>query len=122
MAHRRGAGRSERWDVVTEIHEVVVNVLPEQGVVELEWHGQPVRLHFDEAELLALLDGAGASGAAAWGEPLSDEEAAARFLTIHLDESIATQEADPSGWWEYEEHHFVPLPPWEAFARRRQRH
>ncbi|WP_369252954.1 hypothetical protein [Geodermatophilus amargosae] len=119
---RRGSGRSERWETSTEIRETVTGFDPEQGVVELELRdGQTVRLHFDETQLVHLLDGAAADGTEAWGEPLSDEEAAARFLTVHLGESLATQEGHPSGWWEYEDGSFMPAPPWEAFARRRQR-
>jgi hypothetical protein len=119
---RRGSGRSERWETSTELQETVRGFLPEKGVVELELRdGQTVRLHFDETHLVRLLDGAGADGTEAWGEPLSDEEAAARFLTVHLAESLATQEAHPSRWWEYENGFFRPAPPWEAFARRRQR-
>jgi hypothetical protein len=121
VAVRRGSGRSEHWETSTEVTETVTGFAPEHGVVDLELRsGQRVRLHFGEAELLELLDGAGESGTQAWGEPLSDEEAAARFLRVYLDESIGTREAHPSGWWEYEDFGFVPVPPWEAFARRRR--
>jgi hypothetical protein len=81
--------------------------------------GQSVQLHFNETELLRLLEGAGLDARAVWGEPLPDEEAAARFLIVHLEESLATQEAHPSGWWEYEHGFFTPGPPWEAFTRSR---
>ncbi len=96
---------------------------PEQSVVELELRdGQAVRLHFDETQLVHLLEEAGTDGTeVVWGEPLSDEETAARLLIVHLEESLATQEAHPSGWWEYEDGFFRPAPPWEAFARSRQR-
>jgi len=118
VAVRLGSGKSEYWESFTEIEEVVTGFFPERGVVELELqNGQPVRLHFDEAELLDLLDGAGEDGYAVWGEPLPDEESAARFLIIYLQESLATREAHPSGWWEYEECGFMPLPPRESFAR-----
>ncbi|MDT0276375.1 hypothetical protein [Blastococcus goldschmidtiae] len=121
VAVRRGAGRSQHWETSTQVEETVTGFDPEQGVVELEFRsGQRARLHFHEAELLRLLGGAGADGTEVWGQPLSDEEAAARFLTIHLEESIATRESHPSGWWEYEHGRFTPVPPWEAFARRRQ--
>jgi hypothetical protein len=121
VAVRRGSGTSEHWETFTEIEEVVTGFFPDRGVVELELRsGQSALLHFDEAELLKLLTGADEDGLAVWGEPLSAEESAARFLTIYLQESIATQDAHPSGWWEYENYGFTPLPPWEAVARRRQ--
>jgi hypothetical protein len=123
VAVRRGSGRSDRWEQSTEIDESVTGFDPEAGVVEIELRGgQQVRLHFTEVELLKLLADAGASGTEVWQQPLSDEEAAARFLTIYLGESIATQEAHPTGWWEYEDCRFRPVPPWEAAARRRQGH
>jgi hypothetical protein len=123
VAVRRGSGRSERWETSTGIPMTVTRSDPGRGVVEVDLRsGGQLRLHLPEGALLDLLDGAGASGSEAWGQPLSDEEAATRFLTIHLDESVATREAHPSGWWEYEAGSFVPLPPWEAAARRRRRH
>jgi hypothetical protein len=39
---------------------------------------------------------AGRDAEGVWGEALSDEEAAARLLSIHLDESLATQEPHES--------------------------
>jgi hypothetical protein len=122
VAVRRGAGRFEGWETFTEIREAVTGFDSEQGVVELKLRdGQAVRLHFDETWLVHLLERAGTDGTEVWGEPLSDEEGAARFLIVHLEESLATQEAHPSGWWEYEDGFFKPAPPWESFARRRQR-
>jgi hypothetical protein len=121
-AAQRGCGRSESGETDTELQEVVTGFLPDLGVLELELRsGQSIRLHFDEAELLTLLSGAGEDGLAVWGESLSAEESAARLLTVYLEESTATRQAPPSGWWEYEKHGFTPLPPWEAFSRRRQR-
>jgi hypothetical protein len=121
VAVRRGAGRSERWESQTEIREVVTGFYPDAGVVELELAGQLVRLHFDEAELLELLRGASESAAAAFGERVSDEEAAAGFLMVFFEESVGSEGRSPSGWWTYEDHHFLPRPPWEAFAQRRRR-
>lgn len=76
------------------------------------------RLHFDEAELLAVAEGAGEEAEAVWGEPPPDEVAAARFLSVHLDESLATREPHESGWWTYRAGGFDPVPPWEAHPRR----
>lgn len=122
VAVRRGSGRSERWESSTEITETVTGFDPEHGVVELELRdGRTVRLHFDETHLVHLLEGAGADGTEAWGEPLSDEEAAARFLVVHLDEALAVDPSDHPGRWTYEGAKFLPEPPWEAHQRRRQR-
>lgn len=121
VAVRRGSGASARWETSTTIEETVTRFAPEDGVVELELvNGQPARLHFEGPELLSLLEEAGEDGSAAWGEGLSDEEAAARFLTVHLQESLATREPHPSGWWSYEPGGFTPEPPWDAAARRRR--
>jgi len=122
VAVRRGSGRTARWEHSTTVPCVVTGVRPDEGVVDLEWAGRPARLHLPEDELLRLLAGAGESGSEAWGEPLSDEEAAARFLTLSLEESFGTREAHPSGWWSYDgASGFVPLPPWEAHAQRQPR-
>ena len=112
-----GGGRTE---TVTRPHAEVTELRPEEGVLAVR-HGETVaRLHFDEAELLAFIDGAGDEGEDVWGEPLSDEVAAARFLSIHLDESLATREPHESGWWTQHAGGFDPVPPWEAHARRRR--
>jgi hypothetical protein len=98
----------------------VVEFLPEQGIVAIRHGDQVARLHFDEAELLGVIDLAGDEGSEAWGTPLSDEVAAARFLSIHLDESLATREPHETGWWTYRAGGFEPVPPWEAHTRRHQ--
>jgi hypothetical protein len=98
----------------------VTDLRPEEGIVELRHGDTLARLHFDEAEMLAFLRTAGEDAEGAWGLPLSDEEAAARFLTIHLDESLATREPHESGWWTYRAGGFDPIPPWEAHTRRHQ--
>ena len=110
-----GDGRTE---TLTRRHAEVTELRPEEGILAVR-HGETVaRLHFDEAELLGFIDGAGQDGEDAWGEPLSDEVAAARFLSIQLGESLATQEPHESGWWSYRSGGFDPVPPWEAEARR----
>jgi hypothetical protein len=112
-----GDGRTE---TVTRRHAEVVELRPEDGVLVVR-HGDDVaRLHLGEAELLAFIDGAGDEGEAVWGEPLTDEVAAARFLSIHLDESLGTRDPHESGWWRYRPGGFDPVPPWEAGARRRR--
>jgi uncharacterized protein YqjF (DUF2071 family) len=108
-------------ETVREVPEVVTAFLPEQGVVELERQGERVRLRFTQEELLRLLRDAVAESAHVWGEAVSDEESAARWLTVYLEESIETQEADPTGWWVYEDHGFTPLHAWEVAAQRRAR-
>jgi hypothetical protein len=112
----RAGGATE---TVRRPHAEVAEFLPEQGIVEVR-HGPGVaRLHFEESELLALLRTAGRDGSEAWGEGVSDLEAAARFLSVWLDESLTTRQPHPSGWWSYGGGAFDPLPPWEAHARRR---
>lgn len=121
VAVRRGSGRSEHWESFTEVAETVTGFDLEQGVVELELrNGRAMRLHLDETQLVQLLEGAGADGTEAWGEPLSDEEAAARFLIVHLEESLAADPAHESSWRTYEDARFLPKPPWEAHQRRYQ--
>ena len=101
-------------------HAEVTELRPEEGVLAVRDGGTVSRLHFDEAELLGFIDGAGQDGEDAWGERLSDEVAAARFLSSHLDESLATREPHESGWWTYRSGGFDPVPPWEGHARRAQ--
>ena len=105
-------------ETVREVHEVLTRFSPEEGVIELERHGEPVRLRFHESDLLELLPVAGAHKTDVWGEGLSDEEAAARWLAVYLDESVETQQAEPSGWWVYGNHWFEPLQKREAAVRR----
>jgi hypothetical protein len=112
-----GDGRTE---TLPRRHAEVTDLRPEDGVLSVRHGGTVARLHFDEAELLEFIDGAGDEGEEVWGEPLSDEVAAARFLSIHLDESLATREPHESGWWTYRAGGFDPVPPWEAHARRAQ--
>ncbi len=97
-------------------HAEVTEFRPEDGIVELRHGTMRAHLHFDEAELLAFLALAGQDAAEVWGYPMSDEEAAARFLTIHLDESLATREPHESGWWTWRPGRFDPLPPWESYG------
>jgi hypothetical protein len=97
----------------------VLEAAPEDGYVVINFDGQLARLHLSERELLKLLSGARRAGRATWGERMSDVEAAARFLTIFLDESIETQEPDPSGWWVYEKRYgFSPVSAAELSDRR----
>ena len=102
-----------RGDEVVEFH-------PEQGVVVLSRIEGLARLQFDETEVLRLLDGSGEDGSVASGVPRSDEAAAAWFLSVHLDESLAWDQPHESGWWTYRVGRFEPVPPWEAHTRRAQ--
>jgi hypothetical protein len=98
----------------------VTDLRPEEGIVGVRHRGSVARLHFDEAELLAFIAEAGEDAEEVWGSPLSGEESAARFLSIHLDESLATREPHASGWWSYRAGFFHPIPPWEAHTLRHQ--
>ena len=101
-------------------HADVTGLRAEAGIVELRHGDTLARLHFDEAVLLAFIGEAGEVAEEVWGSPMSGEEAAARFLSIHLDESLATREPHESGWWTYRPGSFHPIPPWEAHALRHQ--
>lgn len=47
-----------------------------------------------------------------WGPGVDRVESAARFMTVHLDESLATREPHVSGHWTYRTGFFDPRPPW----------
>jgi hypothetical protein len=111
---RRFLDKESSGEVVT-----VTDFIAEEGVIEIRHDGQPARLAFADADLLGLLETAGEDASEVWGPTISDEESAARFLTIFLEESLATREPHPSGWWTYQDGGFDPVPPWEAHARRR---
>ncbi|MGY1604295.1 hypothetical protein [Geodermatophilus sp. SYSU D00815] len=111
-----GGGRRE---TVRRPHAEVTELRPEAGVLAVRHGTRVARLHLPEAEALALLATAAEDASAAWGEPLSAEEGAARLLSVWLDESVATREPHPTGWWTYRGAGFDPLPPWEAHRGRR---
>jgi hypothetical protein len=96
---------------VRRTYAIVTNCEAQSGIVELERLGDLVRLTFSENELLALLDGAGEDSLKVWGESLSDEEAAARFLSMYLMESLDTREPAASDWWKFDGHGFRPGRP-----------
>ena len=106
-----GGGRTE---TERRPHATVAEFHPERGVVLIEHDGDLARLQLDEAELLTVLTEAARDASAAWGEGVPHEEAAARFLSVWLDECLATREAHPSGWWTLRNCWFHPLPPWET--------
>jgi hypothetical protein len=109
-------------EVVRRLAEIeggtVTAVDPGEGYLEVRRDGRTARLHLPETELLALLDDADGVRQA-WGDDVPAVDGAARFVAVHLDESLATREADPSGWWSYRLGFFDPIPPWEAHRRRR---
>ena len=78
--------------------------------------GTEHRLHLPRPVLAALLEDSG-DDAGLWGPGVSARESAARFLCLHLDESLDTRQAHDSGWWSYARGGFDPLPPWEASRR-----
>ena len=108
-------------DVVRRLAELdsgdVLALRPEEGHLEVRRGDRVVRLHHSEEELLALLDDAD-SVREVWGEDVEAVDGAARFISVHLDESLATGEPHPSGWWTYRSGSFHPEPPWEAPSRR----
>lgn len=53
-----------------------------------------------------------------FGGELPPVEVYARLLGIHLEESLATRQADESGWWSYGNGGFEPQPPWDAHRER----
>ena len=87
----------------------LVDADPQRGVVVVR-HGATVHsLHFDRDELArALAD----DDPGFWGPGVDRVESVARFLAVHLDESLATREPDASGRWTYREGGFEPRPPW----------
>lgn len=90
----------------------VTQSLPERGFVEIEYQGRPARLRFDERELLKLLQGA-PRARHQLGESLPAPEAAAKLLAVYLDGSLASQQPDVSGWWQFTGGHFEPTAPAE---------
>jgi hypothetical protein len=109
-----GGGRAEAR---TQRHAEVLAVRPAEGYLEVK-HGDRVdRLRLPETELLALLDDADRARTP-WGEGVAPVEGAARLASVHLDESLATREPHPSGWWTYRGGFFHPVPPWEGRAQR----
>ncbi|WP_324274097.1 hypothetical protein [Blastococcus brunescens] len=95
-------------------HATVAEFLPERGVVVIEHDGVAARLQLDEAELLHVLTEVAGDASEVWGREVPDDEAAARLLSVWLDECLATREPHPSGWWTLRNCWFHPLPPWEA--------
>jgi hypothetical protein len=109
-------------EVVRRLAEIergeVIAVRPDEGYLEICRDGRVARLQLPESELLALL--ADADGLdSVWGKDVPSVDGAARYAATHLDESLATREPHPSGWWTYRSGFFHPEPPWEAHRRRR---
>jgi hypothetical protein len=90
---------------------------PRLARVALELEGRRFVLQFDAADLERDLAVSRDLGREVWGTRLSAVEAVARIMTVHLEESLATREPGPGGWWVYRDGGFEPVPPWEA-ARR----
>ena len=67
------------------------------------------RLHLDREVLARELAGDDPSF---WGPGVDRVESTARFLVVHLDESLATRPSHPSGWWTHAPGAFEPRPPW----------
>ena len=88
------------------------------AVVVLVRDGAQHRLHLPRAVLAEALRQVARPGGDPFGGDLAPVEACARLMTVHLDESLATREANESGWWSYDGGFFEPEPPWEAHRRR----
>ena len=113
--HHCAAALVARSAELVSAQHTVVEVAPERGLVVLDSGGHRHQLHFDEHDLLALLDHEGGAGAVFPDVPAL--ESAARLVSVHLDESLATRAPHPTGRWSYRSGGFDPIPPWEAFGR-----
>jgi hypothetical protein len=91
----------------------VLALRPDEGYLEVRRRDRVARLHLPEDPLLALLDDV-ETLRAVWGDGVPDVDGAARLVSVHLDESLATRAAHPTGWWTYRLGGFDPVPPWEA--------
>jgi hypothetical protein len=94
--------------------ESVRDVRPDEGTLELLRPEGWIRLRVLESDLRRLRR----SARRVWRpERVSRAEAAARLLTIHLDESVETQEPSASGSWTYVGGLFWNVSPEEAHAQ-----
>jgi hypothetical protein len=91
-----------------------VDIQPALGIVTLTYLDQGVVLNFTELALMEHLDAETRYGPALGGPRITAMEAAARLMSVHLDESLETREPHPSGQWTYHDGGFSPIPPWEA--------
>src|SRR3954468_4172666 len=82
-----------------EVSEILA-LRPGEGYLEVRHDDRVARLHLPEDPLLALLDDV-ESLRAVWGDGVCDVDGAARLVSVHLDESLATRAAHPTGWWTY---------------------
>ncbi|SDY44765.1 hypothetical protein SAMN05661080_03507 [Modestobacter sp. DSM 44400] len=101
-------------------------------VSKLASEGTPVSRRADHDEVVVVVDrqahrlwitpesavGLDADPERVRGPGVTGLESAARLLLVHWDESLATREPHPSGWWTYQECGFDPLPPGEAHHAR----
>ena len=94
---------------ISGVHDVL-EVRPAHGLVVVRQDTAVHRLHLDRDRLARLL----AEGADRdfWGPCVDAVESAARFMSIHLDESLATREAHATGCWTHVDGGFDPRPPW----------
>ena len=93
---------------VTDPYELVDTDL-QRGVVVVRCGTTVHSLHVDRDELArALAD----DDPGFWGPGVDRVESVARFMAVHLDESLGTREPDESGRWTYREGGSEPRPPW----------
>lgn len=84
--------------------------LPGSGRLVVDHHGERVTVVLPEPVLRDLLAEGDDLAAALWEPSTGAEEAAARMLTIHLDESLdSVLEGPISGTWAYEVGGFVRI-------------
>lgn len=102
-------------------------------VSELDSQGTPASRGADRDEVVVVVDGRAhrlwidpamldpsEDPELIWGPGVSGLESAARLLTVHWDESLATREPHPTGWWTHRGGGFDPEPPWETHRTRRR--
>ncbi|MCZ2838126.1 hypothetical protein [Modestobacter sp. VKM Ac-2985] len=83
---------------------------PGRDEVVVEVAGRNHRLWIDPAGVVVST----ADAEVLWGPGVSAVESAARLMLVHWDESLATREPHPTGWWTHRGGGFDPEPPWEA--------
>lgn len=82
---------------------------PQRGVIVVREGATDHRLHFDPEALAGTLAD---HDPGFWGPGVDPVESVARFMTVHLDESLATRVPHASGRWTYRTGFFDPRPPW----------
>ena len=93
---------------ITDLYDVL-DCSPRQGIIVIRQGDTVHLLHFDREALAQDLD---TDEPGFWGPGVDRVESVARFMTLHLDESLATRGPHASGRWTYSGGFFEPRPPW----------